>query len=130
MIIPETSKRPFRHPVPADALPYFCHPQREIYRVPAWGRDAMLYAATGWVAVRFFNFPADMGQGRQETVERLRKLSWHCGKYEDAKAWRKTDDCTLDLFRDGVFDAWEVDDATGRVAYRWDPHDRIPEPSS
>lgn len=121
----ESSKRPFRHPVPVEAVPHFCHPELEIFQAPAWGEDAMLYASTGWVAVRFFNFPPDSERGQVETVARLRQLTWHTAKYETPAAWRKLDDCTLDLFRDGVRPAWEVDAVSGRVRYRWDPVVRI-----
>lgn len=126
MTILESSRRPFRHPVPAEAVPYFCHPvEGHGYHVPAWGRDARLYACNGHVAVRFFNFPADMAPGPQTVVDRLQRLSWHDGRHEDRTAWRKTDDCTLDLFRDGLFEPWEVDEETGRVRYAVDPPARV-----
>ena len=117
-----SSKRPFRHPVPAEAVAFFCHPRAgHIYEKPAWGRDGALYASNGWLALRFFGFPASMGTGPQTVVDRLGKLPWHSATYEDPKAWLMTDDCTLDLFRDGVFEMWR--DAAG--GYRVDPAVRI-----
>lgn len=121
-MIQETSKRPFRHPVPVEAIPYFLHP-REGHELSqaAWGRDAALYVANGWVALRFFGFSAEFGPGPQAIVDRLRKLPWHSPMHENPKAWRKLDDVTLDLFREGIFGPWHPE----RMAYRADPCARI-----
>jgi hypothetical protein len=117
-----SSKRPFRHPVPAEAVDYFCHPRAgHALEKPAWGRDSNLYASNGWVAVRFFGFPASMGTGPQTVVDRLQRLRWHSATYEDPKAWRLMDDCTLDIFREGLFEMWKDE----RGAYRVDPPARI-----
>lgn len=123
-MIPEVSKRPFRHPVPAEAIECFCHPQ-EGHRnhLPAWGDDVFLYACNGWVAARFFNFPPDTDQGPPELVERMHNLRWHNPRWADPKGWRKTDDCTLDLFKDGVWDMWT--ERRGKMLYRIDPVVRI-----
>lgn len=102
------SKRSFGHPVPEDAIAYFCHPKDgHHYDGAAWGRDGNLWACNGHVAVRFFNFTAAHGSGSMDVVDRLQKLRWHTSKHENPKAWRKLDDCTLDLFRCGVLDPWD-----------------------
>jgi hypothetical protein len=120
-MILEPSKRPFRHPLPAEVVAWFCHPRAgHVYEAPAFGRDGKLYCSNGFIAVRFFNFPASMGTGPQEMVERLQKLpGWKRPEHEDASAWRKTDDCTLDLFQEGVFPMWR--EFRGRMQYRVDP---------
>ena len=123
-MIMEASKRPFRHPVPEEALEYFCHPSAgHVFERPAWGRDAKLYVSNCHVALRFFNFTAAHGGGSMAAVDRLLKQRWHSPKYEDAKAWRKLDDVTLDLFREGIFPIWKVDGAL--VRYRVDPCARV-----
>lgn len=120
-MILEASKRPFRHPVPAGALEYFCHPDpAHLFARPAWGRDGKLYVSNSFVAVRFFNFSASFGQGPIAAVDRLLKLTgWHRSPYEDAAAWRRLDDCTLDLFCEGLFAMWQ--DRGGKMLYRVDP---------
>lgn len=121
-MILETSKRPFRHPVPVEAIGHFCHPwEKHHYHLPAWGREGKLYASNGFLAVRFFNFTPAEGPGPMAVVDRLMKLPWHSGKFEDAKAWRKLDDVTLDLFREGLFPVWPPT----RRAYTVDPCARI-----
>lgn len=120
----EPSKRPFRHPVPAEAVPWFCHPwDKHHYHAPVWGEDARLYACNGWVAARFFNFPPDMAQGPPETLERLHALNWHNSRWEAKDAWRKTDDCTLDLFQDGVLPMWQL--VNRRLRFHWRPFVRV-----
>lgn len=115
------SKRPFRHPVPAEAIEFFQHPRPgHPFAAPAWGRDSKLYVANGWVAARFFNFPASFGTGPQTTVDRLMKLPWGTN-YTDKSAWRMLDDVTLDLFKEGIFDMWRGESG----GYRIDPVVRI-----
>lgn len=117
-----TSKRPFGHPVPAEVVDYYLHPREgHALSEAAWGRDGKLYASNGWVALRFFGLPPELGTGKQEVVERLRRLPWHSGRYEDTKAWRRMDDCTLDIFKEGLFEPWHPE----RLAYRADPCVRI-----
>jgi hypothetical protein len=123
-MIPEASKRPFRHPVPAEALDYFCHPDPgHLFARPAWGTDGKLYVANCHIALRFYNFSAAFGPGPIAAVERLLKQRWHFSHWEDAKAWRKLDDCTLDLFREGLFAMWQ--DRGGKMFYRVDPALRV-----
>lgn len=124
MTIPEPSKRPFRHPVPFEALEYFCHPDpAHLFATPAWGRDSKLYVSNCHLALRFFNFTAAHGPGPMAAVDRLLKQAWHSGKYEDATAWRKLDDCTLDLFREGLFSMWDI--SSGKPRFRIDPPARV-----
>lgn len=123
-MIPEASKRPFRHPVPVEALEYFCHPRPgHVFDRPSWGRDAKLYVSNCYMALRFFNFTAAQGGGPMAAVDRLLKQRWHSPKWEDAKAWRKLDDVTLDLFKEGVFPMWTEDGPA--VRYRLDPCARV-----
>jgi hypothetical protein len=123
-MIPTPSKRPFRHPVPIDALDYFCHPVAgHMFEKPAWGRDSKLYVSNCHIALRFFNFTAAQGHGPMAAVDRLLRQRWHTSKWEDPKAWRKLDDVTLDLFREGVFPLWKEADQVLR--YRVDPCVRI-----
>lgn len=121
-MIQPTSKRPFGHPVPAAAIEYFCHPRvGHLLSQPAWGREGALYVANGWVALRFFGFPASFGTGPMEIVDRLRKQAWHNSQHEDKAAWRKLDDVTLDIFKEGLIEPWHAE----RLAYRADPCVRI-----
>lgn len=113
MTPPPTKKRPFYHPVPPEALEYFVHPDpAHRYAAPAAGREGMLYCSNGWLAVRFFNFPASFGTGPMTVVDRLRKLPWRkphnpqTMRGELPGLWRATDDCTLDIYRDGLADMW------------------------
>lgn len=123
-MIMEASKRPFRHPVPAEALDYFCHPDPgHLFALPAWGRDGKLYISNCHVALRFFNFTAAPGGGPMAAVDRLLKQRWHSPRHEDGKAWRKLDDVTLDLFREGIFSMWQ--DRGGKMLYRVDPAVRV-----
>jgi len=123
--MPTPSKRPFGYPVPALAIDYFCHPaEGHHYAQAAWGRDGKLYASNGWIAIRFFGFSAAFGPGPQTVVDRLRKHVW-TQTYEDASAWRMLDDCTLDLFRDGVFEPWKLEEDFGKSYYLIDPCVRI-----
>lgn len=118
------SKRPFRHPVPVEALDYFCHPAAgHVFERPAWGRDGKLYVSNCHVALRFFNFTAAQGEGPIAAVDRLLKQRWHDGKHEVKESWRKLDDCTLDLFREGLFAMWQ--EREGRWLYRVDPPARV-----
>jgi len=49
-------------------------------------------------------------------LERLQGLGgWYRSPHEDAGAWRKLDDCTLDLFRDGVLPMWDA--SSGKARY-------------
>lgn len=108
--------------MPAGALEYYCHPREgHALSLSAWGRDGALYVANGWVALRFFGFSAAHATGSMELVDRLRKQPWHSPAYEDPKAWRKLDDVTLDLFKEGVLDPWHPE----RLAYLADPCVRI-----
>lgn len=120
-MILECSKRPFGHPLPVEVLPWFCHPLAgHHYEFPAYGRDGKLYCSNGFIALRFFKFPASFGLGPQTMVERIQKLNgWHRSPHEDAAAWRKLDDCTLDLFREGIFPMWREHE--GRMRFRVDP---------
>ena len=121
-MIHATSKRPFGHPVPLEALGYFCHPSDgHLFSQPAWGRDGKLYVSNCWVALRFFNFSAAFGEGPQEAVDRLLKQAWHSTRHEDPKAWRKLDDMTLDIFKEGLFSPWQAE----TLKYRADPCARI-----
>ena len=121
-MIYEASKRPFGHPVPAAAVEYFLHPKEgHLFGSPAWGRDGKLYVANGWVALRFFNFPAEFGTGPMAAVDRLMKQPWHSARHEDAAAWRRLDDVTLDIFKEGLLEPWHP----ARLAYRADPCARI-----
>lgn len=123
-MIAEASKRPFRHPVPVEALEYYCHPvEGHLFDRPAWGRDSKLYVSNCHLALRFYNFTAAEGPGPMAAVDRLLRQRWHLPKYEDPKAWRKVDDCTLDLFREGIFPMWQADGE--RLRYRVDPCLRI-----
>lgn len=118
----EASKRPFGHPVPVEAIRYFCHPREgHRYHLPAWGRDGKLYAGNCWVAVRFFGFSAAQGTGTMEVVDALGKLPWHDSRHEDAKAWRRLDDVGGDLFREGLLAPWRDD----LGAFRADPPVRV-----
>lgn len=123
-MIHPVSKRPFGHPVPAQAIDHFCHPMAgHHYAEAAWGRDGKLYASNGWVAIRFFSFSAAFGPGPQSAVDRLGKLVW-TQKHENEAMWRKLDDCTLDLFQEGVVENWKQHE-DGRYSYRIDPYVRI-----
>jgi hypothetical protein len=123
-MIQPVSKRPFGHPVPALAIDYFCHPaEGHHYAQAAWGRDGKVYASNGWIAIRFFGFSAAFGPGPQTVVDRLGKHVWS-NTYENPSAWRKLDDCTLDLFQEGVFENWKAQE-NGRHLYRIDPCVRI-----
>lgn len=115
----KTSKRPFGHPVPLEAIEYFCHPlEGHRYHLPAWGRDGKLYAGNCWVAVRFFNFSAAQGTGTMDVVDAIGKLPWHVSSaHAPADAWRRLDDVTGDIFREGLFPAWRDD----LKAFRGDP---------
>ena len=115
-LLPE-SKRAFGHPVPAEALPWFCHPEPgHIYHAPVFGADGNLYCSNGYIAVRFFNFTESFGTGGAAMLERLQGLGeWYRSPHEDATAWRKLDDCTLDLFRDGVLPMWDA--SSGKARY-------------
>jgi hypothetical protein len=120
----EASKRPFRHPVPVEALAYYCHPTiGHMYDRPAWGRDSKLYVSNGHIALRFFNFSSADGDGPMAAVDRLLRLQWHARHYEDPKAWRNLDECTLDLFRDGIWPMWREEGSA--VRYRTDPCVRV-----
>jgi hypothetical protein len=119
------SKRGFRFPVPTEALGHFLHPVKAELGEPVWGDDAMLYASNGWVVLRMYSFCPQTPQGRPETYERLRKLHWHRKEYEQVDAWRKVDDCTLDLFREGVLEPWKMEPGNPAATYRWDPVCRI-----
>jgi hypothetical protein len=120
-MILENSKRPFGHPLPVEVLPWFCHPLAgHDYEFPAYGRDGKLYCSNGFIAVRFFNFPSSFGLAPQTMVERIQRLSgWYRSPHEDAKAWRKVDDCTGDLFREGIFPMWREHE--GKPRFRGDP---------
>jgi hypothetical protein len=116
------SKRPFRHPVPPEALDYFCHPRHgHRYQHPAWSDDGQLYVCNGWVALRFFHFAPEFGGGPPAMVERLRALPWHAGTYEKPEAWRALDQVTLDIFKEGLFEPWHPQAGS----YRADPCARI-----
>jgi len=116
------SKRPFRHPVPPEALTYYCHPKHgHRYQHPAWGPDGNLYVANGWIALRFHNFTAAFGSGPETMVDRLRQLPWYSPAYEQPQAWRALDSVTLDIFKEGLFEPWHPQ----RGHYRVDPVARI-----
>jgi hypothetical protein len=128
MSLPTPSKRPFYHPIPAEALEWFTHPRAgHVYEFPGWGRDGNLYCANGWVAVRFFSFPSSFGTAPMTMVDRLLKLPWRRAQdtsrnlAEPAGTWRALDDCTLDIYRDGIFPMWRDE----RGGYRVDPAVRI-----
>ncbi len=122
--LPAASKRPFGHPLPLEAPDYYRHPQAgHLFAQAAWGRDSKLYVSNGYVALRFFHFTAACGPGPQAVVDRLRRQAWPTGKHEDPAAWRKMDDCTLDLFREGIFPPWSL--AGEALRYRVDPCVRV-----
>lgn len=56
-------------------------------------------------------------------VDRLLRQPWHTGRFENAKAWRKLDDVTLDLFGEGMFPMWKLGDAG--PCFQVDPCARI-----
>jgi hypothetical protein len=123
-MILETSKRPFRHPVPVESLEYYCHPMSgHVFHRPAWGRDSKLYVSNCHIALRFFNFSAAEGHGPMAAVDRLLRQPWHTRRFENAKAWRKLDDVTLDLFAEGMFPMWRMGPAV--PCFQVDPCARV-----
>lgn len=123
-MILETSKRPFRHPVPVDALAYYSHPAPgHTFEKPAWGRDSKLYVSNCHIALRFFNFTAAEGHGPMVAVDRLLRQRWHTGRFETTNSWRKLDDVKLELFSEGLFPMWKMESEIFR--FQVDPCARI-----
>lgn len=98
-MIPTPSKRPFGHPLPADALDYFVHPFPGHVFHPAFRHpeDGNVYAGSA-VALRVRRSrcidPVEYPPPTQEALDRVTALPW--GRFASAadqpKAWRCLDD--------------------------------------
>ena len=125
MSIPEPSKRGFGLPFPVDGLDYFCtarvnHPRSRVFRQPYYNpADGMVYAASGYVAVRIRKLagamPEEFAPAPPEFLDRVGALPWHY--MEDhpeslrAKDWRMVDDSRGTIYRDGPLPLWFPGDA-------------------
>jgi len=107
---PNTSKRPFLHPVPADAVDHFTHPTHPAFRQP-WQHDGHLWAA-GLLALRFrpsFAIaPSEYPAAPQEFADRVGTLPWERFPAAAAqpKAWRCLDDHRGTIYGDPVAPFW------------------------
>ncbi len=106
-MIPEPSKRPFGHPVPADALAYFIHPDpRHLFHTPfRHPEDSNLYAGSA-VAIRLRPSRcidlAEYPPPSEETLRRFTELPSHRFTLAatQPKAWRCLDDHRGTIYAD------------------------------
>jgi len=106
-VIPEPSKRTFGHPVPADALAYFIHPDpRHLFHLPfRHPKDGNLYAGSA-VALRLRPSrcidPAEYPAPGEESLRRFMELPW--ARFPHAatqpQAWRCLDDHRGTIYAD------------------------------
>lgn len=111
MTIPEPSKRPFGSPLDESALPFFCHPWHPVFRQAVrHPEDGLIYAASGFVAVRFRTgrwFAEEFPPASEEFVERVAALPWHGFVHDPAKfisppVWRDMDDSRGTIYSGGA----------------------------
>lgn len=116
-MIPEPSKRPFGSPLTEAALPYFCHPTLEPFRHPVrHPADGHIYAASGFVAVRFRTgrwFPQEFPDASPEWLARVSTLPWQQLQPDPAALgtpdWRDMDRSRAAIYRDGPLPLWLPD---------------------
>ena len=108
-MVPEPSKRSFHFPIPAEALPYFCHPTLEPFTAPV-SHDGLAYAASGFVALRvrrFQGYPEDLPDCPPFLLKRLLSLPWDDFGRETARTqWRLMDDARGTIYRGGPLPLW------------------------
>lgn len=112
-MIPEPSRHPFRFPLPAEALPYFCHPTRQGFTEPVRHPDGRVYAASGFVCFRVSRFqgmPSDYPEASPEFIKKVDALPW--AKFlpdpnqPRAAEWRKMDDSRATIYSGGALPLW------------------------
>jgi hypothetical protein len=110
MTIPEPSKRPFGSPVDETVLPFFCHPWLPVFRAPVrHPEDGCIYAASGFVAVRFRTgrwFPEEFPPAPEEFTARIAELPWGGFVHDPARCivaptWRDMDDSRGTIYAGG-----------------------------
>jgi len=108
-MIPEPSKRPFHFPIPAEALPYFCHPALEPFTAQV-NHDGLAYAASGFVALRvrrFQGYAEDLPECPPFLLKRILSLPWDDFGRETARTeWRLMDDARGTIYRGGPLPLW------------------------
>src|SRR5687768_17573430 len=108
-MIPEPSKRPFRFPVPAEALDHFCHPALPLFAKPVRHGDTV-FAANGYAAIRVHRFtglPEDYQEASPEFLDRWAKLPWsQLDQVPPSGEWRLMDDSRGTIYRDGPLPLW------------------------
>ncbi len=108
-MIPQPSKRPSGHPVPADAVAHFVHPDpRHLFHTPfRHPEDGNLYAGSA-VALRLRPSraidPAEYPAPGEETLRRFTSLPWHRFTHAatQPKAWRCLDDHRGTIYADAL----------------------------
>ncbi len=107
-MIPSPSKKSFGYPLPADALPYFCHPSRPGFTAPVRHPDGFIYAASGYLAIRCRRghwLDSDFDEASPYFVERVARLPWGSFEFYATKGqWRTL--FAADLFRFGAETLW------------------------
>ena len=109
-MIPVPSRHPFGHPLPADALRYFCHPSRPGFTAPVRHPDGTVHAASGYIALiarRGYWMDTDFQRASPDFLARIARLPWdrfdHAGQHGE---WQDLDSIRGRLFRFGVADLW------------------------